>query len=601
LRDEGQYLDVAVVGQIKAGKSTFLNALLAPEEEYELPTDFRVLTSKPWCLNYSGSVSDTVVGWGDSGEKRGEWPWWQMHDVQNDETQWDSIRRFEADICSAFLRPLEKVKFWDTPGFDDLDLGEDGQKRMDDGALAEFLTKKEVIVFVCQYDTHTHLDEILEHLGTTQQFVYFITIWNVKRPGAERERKRQEIRDHISERLGVDVPVYAINCKEALKAHRGLYSFPNKLRDALTEFAEGFDWPAFEKAGWADELADRIDRFQHSGIVRIREELLAYLDEPESTIAQGQARLLRDGTRELTQTLKKRLDKKQQEHGRLKRQYDRLLDSIEIGPMTDVTDSIREELRGFLDNQLEKIESRIQKAILRACPAVNEQDREIPKGRMARTVRKVSGAFSKPWFMYGRAARKRREELDDELSSAIEKALDRCVEFFPNHMNNQLRPVLERVVRRQAREVLNALGGSNVDPEVKLSMDSSNFAISLATRDIDISGFLSEAVTKETVREWYQKHDRSAQAGFPAEIRETLKQSLAELLETTLLSANRIGGIEKVLRRAYEEEKERLSELAKAHLSDIQQLENRLEQAQRCIDRYQEMQSEVDTIARKLR
>jgi len=420
-----QCLDIVVAGQMKAGKTTFLNALLMLESEKELPTSSLPLTSSPWKLQWSPKTEDLVNVITIDGKKEGK-DWDELKEIQKSPIQ-NSIDHFEAFIASDVLN-IENCIFWDTPGFND--------PKKDDGKTLKFLSDHEVIIFVTGYNEYMNqitIDdqkkEIIGHVLSQINSECIVILTNTGGGKLEKdeffEKKEdycKKIEDHYG-KYNKKIKVLSLESKEALSSQRELKKIVDEMSEAVYSFLKNKDISSYGKTDWTERIRKNQEAVKKSGIIEVRDAVKNITENKEILIVKsGRERIARD-----VEKIKKKIDEV------LQQQTD------EFEKAEKEKDLFIETLNPPKDEDLFNNETVVQKAsskIVRFLPEYFAEYKNNLKDKVQTVI-----TTSKPW-VYGWV-----KDMNKLAESEIPKFFKEQTKKIRTAMEEQYKEIFKKVLK----------------------------------------------------------------------------------------------------------------------------------------------------------
>jgi energy-coupling factor transporter ATP-binding protein EcfA2 len=416
-----QCLDIVVAGQMKAGKTTFLNALLMLESDKELDTSGLPMTLAPWKLQWSTETQDYVnIFYAEGEQKRKKWN--ETKEIQKSNIK--DIDYFEAFIASDVLN-IENCIFWDTPGFND--------PKKDDSKTLKFLSDHEVIIFVTGYSEHTKKvvvddqeKEIIGHILSQNNSECIVILTN---PGDnenffnKKDDYCKEIKDHYFQKYKRQINVIPLESKCALSSQRELKKIVDEMSEAVYSFLKNKDISSYGKTDWTERIRKNQEAVKKSGIIEVRDAVKNITENKEILIVKsGRERIARD-----VEKIKKKIDEV------LQQQTD------EFEKAEKEKDLFIETLNPPKDEDLFNNETVVQKAsskIVRFLPEYFAEYKNNLKDKVQTVI-----TTSKPW-VYGWV-----KDMNKLAESEIPKFFKEQTKKIRTAMEEQYKEIFKKVLK----------------------------------------------------------------------------------------------------------------------------------------------------------
>jgi hypothetical protein len=361
-----EYLDLFIMGSYSDGKSTFLNAFLMLDK-VNLPTGFRPTTSRPWRLSYGNRPE--IWGLDAAGKKLFAKSWEEIKGYQKIRVN-QQPEYYDAQICSEVIN-VKDVVIWDMPGFDD------PERVYDPERAVEFIKRHELAIFVCCWESHGNLDEILKQLFEAGQHEFYVIVTNARNNEEFAERRhhyQQEIFRHLQKELPrASFRVYGVDSVKAMHFQKQLDQFARDLKLSKNVFLEQIT-PQDLNKNLPEEFQEVLKHYQDSGMVEVRQALKNIFDNAGAIIRKKISRRLQKNLEDIQKSIARRRGKLYPSREDLHRQRDHLEEQMqglrfEI-ELTSIMTSLQNQLKNYFDKKTSEIASNYLKAIRECRPSI---------------------------------------------------------------------------------------------------------------------------------------------------------------------------------------------------------------------------------------
>lgn len=344
-------MDIVVIGSYSDGKSTFLNTLLMLDQVL-LPTGSRPTTAKPWRLSYGNRT--TVWGMKADGRKIFEKGWKEIIQSQKSEDD-NQLDYYDVQISSRVI-DVKNIVIWDMPGFDDHTHLYDPQE------AEELIQRHEVVIFICCWENHNKLDDILKNIFEAGHYTINVILTNAKNNENFADRRHhylEKMRGHFQSKLpGASFKIYALDSVQAMRCQKRLDQFAHDLDQAVHDFLEHKDLETIIK-NWTAELQNILEELQQSGIIEVRRAVKEIIEDADKIIDQRICQMLQRVLGSIIEAISIRREEYQKQLTSLQQQHARLCEkrrhSLGHFEQKDVILRLDQELVQYFDRQKNKL------------------------------------------------------------------------------------------------------------------------------------------------------------------------------------------------------------------------------------------------------